>query len=162
MEFYWVPARDARAASAELNAALRTRRVIAVERRFCGEGPDAGWALCVEFAAQAEARPDAGSRAGRGGSVDYRHVLPPETFALFAALRAWRKDTAGKEGVPPYAILTNEQMAQAAERRCKSVADLEGLAGFGPARAKKYAASILDVLAHSAVPVETASGADGA
>ena len=49
----------------------------------------------------------------RGGKqrVDYKEVLSPADFALFAKLRDWRKATAEQEGIPVYAVLTNEQLA---------------------------------------------------
>lgn len=43
--------------------------------------------------------------------TDYREILSPSEFALFAKLRELRKWLAAQEGVPVYAVLTNEQMA---------------------------------------------------
>ena len=156
--FHWVPARDGRAATDELNELLRSRRVLSVERHFCSTGPEPGWAVCVECANTGDGR--SSDRTGRKNNVDYREVLDAETFTLFAALRAWRKAAAEKEGVPPYAILTNEQMAQVAERRCKTVGELETIAGFGTARSRKYGEGILELLNRS-TPAET-RGTDGA
>ena len=79
------------------------------------------------------------TRPSGAKTVDYREVLDPETFAVFAALRELRKKIAAEEGVPIYAIMTNEQLAAVAQRRCQSLSDLESLEGLGPARAANTA-----------------------
>jgi ribonuclease D len=58
--------------------------------------------------------------------VDYKEVLKPEEFEVFSRLRDWRKNVAEKEGVPVYAVLTNEQLAQMVQKQVKSKAGLEG------------------------------------
>ena len=96
MSFHWVPARNGRTAQEELNTSLRSLRVVSVEKHFCPLAPDPGWAICVEYA-------DSGPTTAPGGAssakrVDYREVLDPETFTIFAALRELRKQIAGEEG----------------------------------------------------------------
>ena len=56
----------------------------------------------------------AGPAEGRNeGRIDYKEVLSAPEFERFARLRLLRKELAEKEGVPAYAIFTNEQLAQA-------------------------------------------------
>ena len=49
--------------------------------------------------------------------VDYKQVLSEADFALFAELRSWRKGPRRAEGVPVYAVFTNEQLAEIVRRR---------------------------------------------
>jgi superfamily II DNA helicase RecQ len=144
MAFHWIPARNGQAAQAELNTALRSLRVLSVEKHFCPLASDPGWAVCVEYL-----DPDqtAAEPSGAGGKrIDYREILDPATFTIFAALRKLRKEIAAQEAVPIYTIMTNEQMAAVARKRCQSLADLESVDGLGAARTQKYGPRFLVVI----------------
>ena len=79
-----------------------------VERQLVEAGQNSFWTYCVEFLATA------GLPEGRNeGRIDYKEVLSAPEFERFARLRLLRKELAEKEGVPAYAIFTNEQLAQA-------------------------------------------------
>jgi superfamily II DNA helicase RecQ len=78
--------------------------------------------------------------------VDYRQVLDASTFALFSRLRDLRKTLAEQENVPPYAVFTNEQLAEIAKRRCDSPAALGKINGIGTARVEKYGAILVATL----------------
>jgi len=78
--------------------------------------------------------------------VDYREILKPEEFELFSRLRDWRKGVAEKEGVPVYAVLTNEQLAQVVQGKRATKVDLKEIDGIGEARVEKYGESLLRVL----------------
>ena len=117
--------------------------------------------MCVEFL---EGEGDGVSAKGarsRRESIDYKEVLDPETFALYAALRACRKELAEKEAVPPYAILTNEQLADVARRRCRTTAELEAVEGVGPGRVRKYGEALLAVIRQAAGPQPAGSEGGG-
>jgi hypothetical protein len=62
------------------------------------------------------AQPAAGA-AARAGRVDYREVLSPPEFAVYDRLRTLRKELAQAEGLPPYAVFSNEQLAAFVQRR---------------------------------------------
>ncbi|MEO1610446.1 MAG: HRDC domain-containing protein, partial [Pseudomonadota bacterium] len=51
------------------------------------------------------------------------------------------------EGVPPYVICTNKELAAIAARRPQTLAALMQIEGFGKAKADKYGAAMLDLLA---------------
>jgi superfamily II DNA helicase RecQ len=78
--------------------------------------------------------------------VDYRDVLSPEDFAVFAKLRELRKAIAQGEAVPVYTIFTNEQLAQMVQGRATTKAALEKIAGVGDARIEKYSGRVLELL----------------
>lgn len=154
--FFAIRAADPREAQDELNRFCAGRRVVAVDRQFVSAGVDSFWAICVTVAPGQGALPDAlktperrsGARGNGAGSsrVDYKQVLNAEDFALFAELRAWRKTIAGAEGVPVYAVFTNEQLAEIVRRQVDSLAALGEIEGVGPARVERYGAAILERL----------------
>lgn len=94
-----------------------------------------------------------GPPAERGGGrerVDYKEVLSPDDFALFARLRDWRKAAAEKEGVPVYAVLTNGQLAAIATKRPGTAAQLREVEGVGEAKAGRYGEAVLRVVGAAA------------
>jgi len=141
-----VPVHDDGAAIAALNGFLRSHKVLSVDRRWVDLGTESFWSFCVDYLE----RGAGGLQAGKGGSargkVDYREVLSPEDFAVFARLRQMRKEIAQAEAVPVYTIFTNEQLAQIVQTRVTTKATLEGIAGVGDARIEKYGARFLDFL----------------
>jgi superfamily II DNA helicase RecQ len=143
-KFFAIPARDPIESEAELNGFLRGRRVLSVERRLVEAGSDSFWALCVDYLDIPSGMRVEG-RQGRG-RIDYREVLPPDQFAVFARLRQWRQAVAKEEAVPAYAVFTNEQLARMVRDRCGSKADLEAIAGVGDARIEKYGTRVLELL----------------
>jgi superfamily II DNA helicase RecQ len=149
-KFITVPVHDPRAGEEELNAFLRSHRVLAVERKWIESGPNSCWVFCVDYLESSGGEPS-GNRTGlvmTGGRarIDYREVLKPEDFAVFVRLRQWRQELAKTEAVPVYTIFTNEQLAKMAQLRASTRADLESIAGVGDARIEKYGARVLEVL----------------
>ena len=133
----------------ELNSFLRGHRILKVERELVQRESAPCWAVCVEYLEGVAAMSRAGVRSGRGqeNKIDYRQVLSEADFAVFSMLRDLRRGLAEAEGVPMYAIFTNEQLAKFAQSRPQSKADLEKVEGVGGARSDKYGARVLDVLA---------------
>jgi len=127
----------------EMNRFLRGHRVLTIDRQF----QDGGWSCLVSYQLGG---PDGGETRQRLEKIDYKQVLDPPTFAVFSALRECRKALAEKESLPPYAVFTNEQLAEVARRRCATMADLAKIDGIGPARVEKFGAAIVAVLANYA------------
>lgn len=73
--------------------------------------------------------------------------LSAENEALFQALREWRADEARKLGMPPYIVATDKALRALAERRPQTVDELRGVPGFGPAKAAKYGAGVVEIVA---------------
>jgi ATP-dependent DNA helicase RecQ len=84
-----------------------------------------------------------GARAARKG------VTLNET-PLFAALRAWRREKAEEQKVPPYVIFHDATLAAIAEAKPTSLADLKRIGGVGDAKLKKYGAAVLSICAELA------------
>ena len=66
---------------------------------------------------------------------------------VFEALRAWRLERARKDGLSPYIVAYDRSLRQVARERPASLEDLQGIQGFGPAKAIKYGPELLEVLA---------------
>jgi superfamily II DNA helicase RecQ len=168
---FYLPARHPEPAQSELNAFLSSHRVLAVQREWLADGADSGWAFCVEVAEgpgplAAAVKVDGGQRGGRSGGssgeVDYKQLLSEADFAVFARLRALRKQLALRDGVPPYAVCSNEQLASLVTRRVDTLEAMAAIDGLGPARLAKYGAALLAVLTDAGeLPTTPVVGAVG-
>lgn len=72
--------------------------------------------------------------------------LDPADASLFEALRARRLELARAERVPPYVIASDRTLREVAELRPRSLINLEGIYGIGPAKAAKYGEDLLAVV----------------
>ncbi len=85
-----------------------------------------------------------GNRKKRDES--WRMLLQDEDMPLFDSLRSWRSERCKKEGVPPYVICNNKQLAGVVKARPQSIAALMQIDGIGKAKADKYGQEILALL----------------
>lgn len=141
LKFFHVPALDPGEAESEVNQFLAAHRVASIDRHLIQRDGAAVWALCVTYLGGAPA-----STGGRKPKIDYKEVLSPDDFERYAALRRLRKELAEREGVPPYALFNNEQLATLVRDRVASKAELRKIPGVGPARVEKYGDPFLEKL----------------
>ena len=93
--------------------------------------------------------PDSGGRAG-GGLRKRREgralTIPPENQMLFEALRAWRKEQAQLQHVPPYVIFHDATLAEIAAARPTTLATLGKAGGVGQGKLDRYGEAVLKVV----------------
>lgn len=136
---FFIPLMDDGEAQEELNAFLRSKRVLSVDKAFI----NSGWSFCVEWLEGGKSI-ESGNRSKP--KVDYRDVLSAEDFSVFAKLRERRKELAQQDGVQVYAVMTNEQLAEMVRLNVSSVDDLKCVKGVGDARIQKYGADLVEAL----------------
>ncbi len=73
-------------------------------------------------------------------------LLAPEHQPLFEALRAWRRETAAEQRVPPYVIFQDRTLADIALLRPATLADLALANGVGQSKLEHYGAAVLKVV----------------
>jgi len=133
----------------ELQAFLEDKLVLAVHEHFFVHERTPTWALLVSYRA-ADAKRSARSQPARARR-DWRAELPAADHPLFDALRSWRNETARRDGRPAYVLLTNQQVAEIARRRPRTLSALQEVEGIGPARVEALGKQILALV--SAAPV---------
>jgi len=92
---------------------------------------------------------DASTRSGRPrkrGKSEAQAALAPEHHTLFDALRAWRRQTAADQGVPPYVIFHDRTLGEIASFRPATLGDLAGIGGVGQAKLDHYGQAVLKVV----------------
>jgi ATP-dependent DNA helicase RecQ len=76
-------------------------------------------------------------------------VLPAEASSLFEALRALRTELARAENVPAYVVASDRTLRDIAVLRPRGLESLKLAHGIGPAKAERYGARILEVVARA-------------
>jgi len=125
----------------ELNQFLKSHRIVNVEKRLVDGERGTGWVFLIEYG-----DPVKRGNSGNSPRVDYREVLSEQEFASFDRLRRLRKEIAEQQGVPVYAVFTNEQLAAMVKKPPSSVKDIGSIVGVGEARVKQYGEAFLTLL----------------
>lgn len=112
--------------------------------------PAAGAAATVRRSGGGRGAADRGARGAPGASAPAREIpeaLSPEETVRFDALRAWRAKLAKESRVPAYVVLPDRSLKALAVDPPRSLADLAGVPGIGPAKLDRYGADLLEVVA---------------
>lgn len=149
LRFFTIPLHGGDESADDLNRFLAGHRILSIDRHFAQDGANSAWAVCVAYEATGEGRPAPPGDRNKRDKVDYREVLDEADFAVYAKLRSLRKTLADAEGVPAYALFTNEQMAAMVQNRVATATALRGIPRIGAARVEKYAGPFLALLRES-------------
>ena len=127
----------------ELNAFLRSHRIVNVEKRLVDGERGTGWLFLIEYGTDNNKNaPNSSQR------IDYREVFNPVEYAFFDKLRNLRKELAEKSGIPVYAVFTNDQLAAMVKKPPKTEKDLLLIPGIGESRVKQYGEVFLKLCAN--------------
>ncbi len=75
----------------------------------------------------------------------WKKTLSEHEMGLFNLLRDWRSQRCKKDGVPPYIILTNQQLSEIVKKRPQTTSELFKIEGIGKGKVDKYGEEILSV-----------------
>jgi DNA helicase II / ATP-dependent DNA helicase PcrA len=99
----------------------------------------------------------AGRRARPGGPRPATAAAPQESASATAegtriveALKAWRRETAKRDGVPAYVVLNDADIDGIAVRRPRTLAELAGCRGIGPVKLERFGDELLAVIDEAA------------
>lgn len=117
--------------------------------------------VCYRPTASAPRTTDKDSAGGapRKRDESWRDALDKADWPLFNRLREWRGERAKAEGIPPYVICNNRQLAEVVRRCPAKLAELAEVDGFGDAKLKKYGAELLQMIARAGAEPETGDDA---
>jgi superfamily II DNA helicase RecQ len=125
----------------ELNRFLRGHRIIQTRKELVITDGASHWAILVEYLDTPEK--SSGEQQIKG-KVDYKEILNAGDFSLFSKLREIRKKLAEENGLPVYAVCTNEQLAEIAKRKPKSLSECMQIEGIGQGKADKFVPALLE------------------
>ncbi|MBF0229449.1 MAG: HRDC domain-containing protein [Desulfamplus sp.] len=143
-KFFSIPVKYEADEESELNAFLRSVQTITIHRELICQDNRFYWAIAVEY--MTGSKKDVRKSELESKKIDYKEVLSPEEFAIFAKLRDWRKETAAREAVQLYNVFMNDQMAAMVQKKITTKARLKEIEGVGDGRIEKYGDAVLAIL----------------
>ncbi|MCL2443361.1 MAG: HRDC domain-containing protein [Treponema sp.] len=139
---FLLPLHSASEEQEELNRFLRGHRVIQTKKELVTLEGVSHWALLVEFLDNQV------KKTGEllKNKVDYKEILNAGDFLLYSKLREVRKKLAEDNGLPVYAVCTNEQLAEISKRKPKNLTECMQIEGIGQGKADKYVPAFLECI----------------
>jgi superfamily II DNA helicase RecQ len=134
---------------APLRDFLKDKEVLAIRDHFFIKNEAPYLVVLVTYAATSAAPPPTVAPPAQEGG--WRALITAEELPLFNTLRDWRTERSRQEGVPPYVICTNRQLAAMVKARPQSLTRLADIQGFGKAKLEKYGRDMLGILAQAPV-----------
>lgn len=95
----------------------------------------------------AEQGSEGGASVGGGGERE-------RLEARVGSLKRWRRRVAAAAGIPAFRVLTNATLERIAEVAPRNIAQLEEIAGVGPATIEEYGMDLIELVVHSAAEGE--------
>jgi ATP-dependent DNA helicase RecQ len=134
----------------------RDKEVLSADNHFFIKNETPYLAVVVNFktAAVAVSAP-AGATAKTGKKAkdeSWRELLRDEDMPLYNTLRKWRSERSKREGIPPYIICNNKELAEVVRARPTTPGALGRVEGFGKAKLERYGEDLLALLAHAPQP----------
>ncbi|MDQ1350420.1 MAG: hypothetical protein QG657_722 [Acidobacteriota bacterium] len=93
-------------------------------------------------------------KSGAKRDERYKELLTENDWPLFNRLREWRAEKGRKDGVPPYIIFTNFQLARIAVTQPVSLNAFQQIEGVGDAKREKYGNDIIQIVKSFGLPLQ--------
>ena len=145
-KFFKIPVSNSVSTEKELNNFCSTHSINHVERHFVPDGENSFWAIAVTYTDQDLKGLPKDKRSTR---IDYKEILSSDDFNIYAQLRNLRADISKEEGVPLYAIFSNEQISEMAVKKITTKTALLKIDKVGKSRADKYGAAFIKIVKQS-------------
>ena len=129
----------------DFQAFIKDKEVLSVKDHFFVKDETPYLALVVAYRAGnlPETVTSSSTPQEKTRSDAWRDILEERDWPLFNTLRDWRNHLAQEEGIPPYVICTNRQLAFIAHRRPPTLEQLARVEGLGKNKLERYGQAIL-------------------
>jgi superfamily II DNA helicase RecQ len=138
---------------------LGDKKVLKWEGYFFERKDDQYWTIILEYAGVSDSPALSYAKKGVKRDERYKELLNETDWPIFNRLREWRAEQSKKEGVPPYIIFTNIQLAHIAVTRPESLNALQEIEGVGNSKREKYGLELVHLIKTFGLPL--ASGNRG-
>lgn len=122
-----------------------SKKIIQVNDYFFTQGNETYLCMIVKYdLASEETKKVLSSVPSR--NAEFKIEFKDEEMKLFNDLRSWRSRVCKDEGVPPYIVLNNKQLARIVEIKPLTKTALDEVDGIGKNKVEKYASAILEIV----------------
>jgi len=115
-----------------LNRFVINKRITSYRSEFFQDPDDAFWTVFLEYDPLLE----------KTGDKETLSLNEPQKL-LCERLKAWRKETAEKNGVPVFIVATNRELVDVTRQAPVSLEALKQIKGFGKGKIEKYGKEII-------------------
>lgn len=140
-KLFIIPISDTGKFTEEMNAFLRSNKILQVEKHFVNDPEGSYWTFCIQYIEKTfQYTPE------KKDKIDYKNVLDEPTFERFSILREIRKQIAIKEAVPAYMIFTDEELSRVAKLQDITVKTLLTIKGIGEKKIERFGEQFIQAL----------------
>jgi superfamily II DNA helicase RecQ len=125
---------------------LADKEIIRWESIFFQSKNNHYWSIIVEYIPSTPLAASSTERKDLKKNEKYKEILTENDWPIFKRLREWRAEKCKKEGVPPYILFTNLQLAKIAATRPTSLNALQQIKSIGNSKREKYGNEILQII----------------
>lgn len=134
---------------------LSGKEIIRWESRFFDHKNEHYWSVILEYKSVLPPGEIITGKKGSLRSEKYKELLTENDWPLFNRLREWRAERVKKDGVPPYIVFNNIQLAKITVTRPSSLNALQQIEGVGNAKREKYGNEIIHIIKSFGLPQKT-------
>ncbi|MDR0543214.1 MAG: HRDC domain-containing protein [Dysgonamonadaceae bacterium] len=141
-KIFTIPTTDDGGALEEMNRFLRGHKILESEQQLISSKTGSQWHFCVKYLANAQGE----NKSQPQSKADYKEILDADTFAIFNILRELRKKIADEDGLPVYAVFTNEELAAIAALENITPENIRSIKGIGEKKNKRFGQRLVEYL----------------
>jgi superfamily II DNA helicase RecQ len=125
---------------------LSDKKVIKWESHFFAEKDGYYWTVIVEYTLLSASSEPLPFKKEKKKDDEYKKILTENDWPLFKRLREWRNEKGKSQGIPPYIIFNNVQLAQISVTRPQSLNAFQEIQGIGNAKKEKYGNEVIHIV----------------
>ena len=133
---------------------LSDKAVVRWESHFFTNKNEYYWTVIVEYTSLSVPKAPLSDNKEKKRNEEYKKILTENDWPLFKRLREWRNEKGKTQGVPPYIIFTNIQLALISVTRPQSLNALQEIQGVGNAKKQKYGNDIIHIIKSFGLPLQ--------
>ena len=134
IKLFTIPIGDSGEAVEEMNRFLRGNKILEVQNQLVNNQNGAYWCFCIRYIEKSF-----NTAKSPKAKVDYKYILDELTFQKFSKLREIRKKVAAEEGIPAFAVFTDEELAGLAKLKTINEKSMRSIKGIGDKKVERYA-----------------------
>lgn len=138
IKVFTIPVYNSDEFSKEMNNFLKNHKILKIESSVVHKDDNAAWSFCVHYTEGPQVY-----NTTKKGKVDYKEKLAPDDFVKFLVLRKVRKEISSQEGVLPFSLYNDEQMAAIAELDEITGEKMASIKGIGQKRVERFGEKII-------------------
>ena len=134
---------------------ISDKEIIRWESQFFEHKNEHYWTIIIDYISTVSSIEKNQGKGEFKKDETYKKILSENDWPLFNRLREWRAERGKKDGVPPYIIFNNIQLAHIAVTRPASLNSLQQVDGVGNAKREKYGSEIIQIINSFGLPVKS-------